>query len=265
MKTSKKLLAIILAFGCSLSMGCNSNSSDSGDTGDGGTISQREESGVVEGDTVKGQYLTQEQWRDAITAVYAVDNVTLICNASCLIGETQVCYWEEKATIKIANNSSYEVEERVYFETGQSRFSEIYVIQEDGVYHEWDRTRYDGYGIESWVGGWSHYAYEEGEYVSTLGGWFDRHIVMCNFDWMVSLYSSLQYDAQTGEYSVFIPSDEDPFTIVFEFQKGKLCVFKVISEFKFEEDTFGRCTWEYILQDDGTTVIGTPPDFRGEN
>ncbi|MBQ8342578.1 MAG: hypothetical protein IJY21_00560 [Clostridia bacterium] len=243
MKTTKKLLALVLALGMTAGFaacGDDKGGNSSVDTG-----------------TAKGEQVTLEEWTVAVTNTFAADNVT-INTFSEYVDEADGFIVTANGVIKIADgvmNESMSYTETYDGMTG-SYTDETYILKQDGTYYEWYNDSIDT--LE-----WQCSEYRNSEYSPTVQG------VVFSEEWtaeeIVAMYGDLEFDASTGEYSLFVEAEYDPFMMKVKIVNDKFYTLttRMASEY---EDT--SSVWyserKYVFVDYGTTTIDSLPGEEEE-
>ncbi|MBE5747611.1 MAG: hypothetical protein E7352_05525 [Clostridiales bacterium] len=250
MKKMKKLIGLVLALGMVSAIGFTSCG------GDGGIVAN----GGVDTGTAKGEQVTFAQWTTAVTNTFTADNVTINAFENMHMeevwdsGEHMVYEGTSEGVIKLAGKASYEIMTETYTVNGvlQERMVEEYSCVNDGMYCEWSRNGAN----KEW--GYSECVYQNGMFDGTAG-----EIAFGNkygLAWYITIYNQLEYDESTGEYSVYVEDEYDPFTLKCKIENDK--VYTLTKRFEDTAETspseFGYIEYKYVFVDYGTTSVRLP-------
>ena len=257
MKLLKKATTLFLALGMTAGMTAGFAACGGDKGGDNNSV----DTGAA-----KGEQVTLAEWATAVTNTLTVDNVTINTFEDMHMeevwddGEHMVYEGTTNGVIKLAKNILYKKSSGTGTVNGVSatEFSERYEYVEENMYYRWSRESAD-----------SEWEYRETPYFAGMFDGTAGEIVFGEMDaqFLIALYDSLEYDESTGEYSVLIEDEYDPFVL-----KCKIVDDKFYTVTKRFEDTaetspseFGYIEYKHVFVDYGTTSVRLPNEEEEED
>ncbi|MBE5747450.1 MAG: hypothetical protein E7352_04690 [Clostridiales bacterium] len=252
MKKTKKglLLALTLAMSTTLFVACGGN--EGGNSNDNGTS-------VPDAGASKGEQITQLEWATAVANTFVADNVTVNAVYTVEMKEDGVSWGGKmEGVLKLADGVQYTKMFITETENGASESwtEESYVYEEDGTCYEWYKDSID-------TPDWVQNEYKEDDYSATLFGVIFNDMLDEDAELLISLYEELEFNEETGEYSVFVEDEYDPYTMKFKVVDDLFYTFTIRFESDETQGEVGFSEKKYVFVDYGKTSIGKLPGEEG--